>query len=473
MRSGEVGSQAITRHGPVGVLAAVLATIIAVAISLGWQRAAFHEAGHYRRSLAAQRAPVKFLTLPFQLSVLASGRTLPIYGSSELYCCGDPYRPTQLFASQPTGFDVYAFGRYGTGNLLFAETFGALGRALEGKKLVVIDSPPWFSNATEVDQSSYALNHSPEIAKTFIFSSPISLPLREAIARRMLDFPATLAGDPVLGAAVRALADPTPLHLAAYRALVPIGKLEAWVERVRGARLVLHFLHKLPAPESPQPAVRRRRFDWPALAARGTKIADRRDSTNPFGFPNETYARLLKKGDIMGALALYKAGSTNREGQSFPPPTAWQDNMSHSTEWSDLALMVGVLHELGADPFVWSMPLPGVYDDYTPISAAARRAYYERWEQELPKLGVPWLDFRAADEDIFFMTDTGAHFSPRGWIFADRALDMFWHGKSNDEIHTALDDLAREVPPPPTATTWETRGRPSGAIPETVPGAIE
>ena len=71
------------------------------------------------------------------------------------------------------------------------------------------------------------------------------------------------------------------------------------------------------------------------------------------------------------------------------------------------------------------------------------------------------------------MTDTGAHFSPRGWIFADRALDMFWHGKSNDEIHTALDDLAREVPPPPTATTWETRGRPSGAIPETVPGAIE
>ena len=451
-----MGSQGMGGYGPVGVLAALLATVIAVAISREWQRQAFHEASHHRSSVAPLRAPIKFLTLPLQLSALASDGTLPIYGSSELYCCGDPYRPTQLFASQPTGFDVYALGRYGIGNLLFAQTFGALGRALEGKKLVVIDSPPWFSNVTNVTLRSYALNYSPEIAKTFMFSSPISLPLREAIARRMLDFPATLAGDPVLGAAVRALADPTPLHLAAYRALVPIGALEAWIERVRGARLALHFLHKLPSPQPPSP--RRRRFDWPALAARGTKIADRRDSTNPFGFPNETYERLLENGEIMGALALYQAGSTNRDGQSYPPPTEWQDNMSHSMEWSDLVLMVAILHELGADPFVWTMPLPGVYDDYTPISAAARRAYYELWEQELPKLGVPWLDFRAADEDIFFMTDTGAHFSPRGWIFADRALDMFWHRKSNDEIHAALEALASEVPPPPTATTWETRG---------------
>src|SRR5262249_35009316 len=289
---------------------------------MGWQRAAFHEAGHFRRSVAPLRAPVKFVTLPVQLSVLANDRTLPIYGSSELYCCGDPYRPTQLFASQPTGFDVFAFGRYGIGNLLYAETFGALGHALEGQKLLVIDSPPWSSTASDADERSYALNSSPEIAKTLIFSSPISLPLREAIARRMLDLPATLAGDPVLGAAVRALADPTPLHLAAYRALVPLGQLEAWVERVRGARLVRHFLHNLPSPQPPQPALRRRRFDWPALAARGTKIADRRDSTNPFGFPNETYTRLLKKGEIVGALSLYQAGSTNREGQSYPPPTA-------------------------------------------------------------------------------------------------------------------------------------------------------
>jgi len=455
---GGIGPTAVAVRPPVGVLAAVLAIAIAVAVSWSWQREAFHLASRYQRSVAGLRAPIKFLSLPFQQAALAGGHTLPIYGSSELYCCGDPYRPTQLFASQPTGFDVLALGRYGIGNLLYAETFGALGHALEDKKLVFIDSPPWFSNASGADQRSYALNYSPEIAKTFIFESPISLPLREAIARRMVDFPETFADDPVLGTALRALAEPTPLHLATYRALLPIGRLEAWVERVRGTRLIRRFIHRQHVPPA-EATVRRRNFDWTALAARGTKIADRRDSTNPFGFPNETYARLLKKGDIMGALALYRSGSTNREGQSYPPPTDWQDVMSRSTEWSDLRLAVAVLRELGAQPFVWSMPLPGVYDDYTPISATARQAFYDRWERELPQLGVPWLDFRSADEDIFFMTDTGAHFSPRGWLFADRALDMFWHGKSNDQIHAALDTLAQEVPPPPSATTWERRAR--------------
>ena len=40
------------------------------------------------------------------------------------------------------------------------------------------------------------------------------------------------------------------------------------------------------------------------------------------------------------------------------------------------------------------------------------------------------------------MTDTGGHFSPRGWVFADRALDMFWHDRSIDEIRSALAALA-------------------------------
>ena len=104
--------------------------------------------------------------------------------------------------------------------------------------------------------------------------------------------------------------------------------------------------------------------------------------------------------------------------------------------------------------------MPGFYDNFTVLSRRERQLYYDRWEQELGRLGVPWLDFRDADEDLYFMTDTGAHFSPRGWIFADRALDMFWHGASIDEIRRALATLARGVPAPPTAVVWPKRPRP-------------
>jgi D-alanine transfer protein len=460
---GEGGSGEAVARRPVGVLAAALAIMIAVAVSWGWQVQAFRMASRYRRSVAAMHAPIKFMSLTFQRVALADDHTLPVYGSSELYCCGDPYRPTQLFASQPTGFEVFALGRFAIGNLLFAQMFGALGHAIEGKKLVMIDSPPWFSNATDVAVRSYGINYSPEIAKSFIFASPISLPLREAIARRMLAYPDTLADDPLLRVGLQALADPTPLHLAAYRVLQPLGRFEAWIEQVRDARQTLHFIRRL-NPKPAESPIRRRRLDWPSLAARGTKIADRRDSTNPFGFPDDTYQHLVKKGDIGGALALYRAGSTNRDGQTYPPPTTWVDTLSHSTEWSDLLLAVAVLRELGAQPFIWTMPMPGVYDNYTPISAAARQMYYDRWERELEQTGVSWLDFRASDEDIFFMTDTGAHFSPRGWIFADHALDMFWHGRSMDAIRASLATLAEQVPPPATATTWERRGRPRETV---------
>jgi len=71
-----------------------------------------------------------------------------------------------------------------------------------------------------------------------------------------------------------------------------------------------------------------------------------------------------------------------------------------------------------------------------------------RYERTGERAGVPWLDFRAHDEDRYFVTDPGSHLSARGWAFADRALDVFWHAGSIDDIRAALATLARDVPAP-------------------------
>ena len=94
------------------------------------------------------------------------------------------------------------------------------------------------------------------------------------------------------------------------------------------------------------------------------------------------------------------------------------------------------------------MPLPGFFDDFTPLAARARAAYYDRYERTVTRARVPWLDFRDHDEDPYFLTDGGSHLSPRGWVFADRALDMFWHGEPIDRIRDALVALARATPAP-------------------------
>ena len=120
--------------------------------------------------------------------------------------------------------------------------------------------------------------------------------------------------------------------------------------------------------------------------------------------------------------------------------------MSGSAEWIDLRLALRVLQELKAQPLVWSLPLPGAYDNYTPVSVVARGSYYDRYEHIVERARVPWLDFRDHEEDPYFLTDPGSHLSARGWVFADRALDMFWHGRSTAEIRSSLSTLAKKAP---------------------------
>jgi poly-D-alanine transfer protein DltD len=430
---------------PDGIIAGLLAIAIAAGGGWGIRRYATRLATSEVQAAAACDVPFKYQTLTLQHAALASGTVLPIYGSSELFCCGNPFRPTAVFASRPTAFGVLPIGHAGTADLFFMQTFAALGHGLRGRKLVLSASPPWFSHRDGADSSEYAGNFRPELAYAFMFEAPISLRLRQAGARRMLAYPETLR-DTLLRVAAEDLAHPTPMHHVAYLALAPAGHVMTWILHVLDAGRTVAFVwgrgrfcpHASSSSMSP---------DWVRMAALGTRIAEQRDTTNPFGFPDSKYSELVRiRPKISEALALYQSGGTNRDGALLPPPTKWELTMSRSAEWTDLRLALRVLRELGARPLVWSLPLPGAYDNYTPLSVVARRSYYDRYEHIVEWAKVPWLDFRADEEDPYFLTDPGSHLSARGWVFADRALDMFWHGRSSAEIRSALSTLAEEAP---------------------------
>jgi D-alanine transfer protein len=295
---------------------------LGLAGALGWgvQQLARRKAARRVFAAATTAATIKSKTLTLQRAALADGHLLPVYGSSELYCCGDPYRATQLFASEPDGFEVFAIGRPGVDNLLFAEMFGALGPALAGKKVAVIDSPHWFTQRGDDSIRGYAVNFSPEIAGHFVFAAPVSLGLRQAVARRMLENFDTLAGDIVLRLAVQALAAPSPLRLAGYSALVPLGRIEGWIDESWDAAWTLAFLARSDRRRTTTGS-RRVELDWDALAKRATAIAVERDTTNPFGFPDDVFRRLMARRDkrpLEAALASVRAGTTNRDGTLLP-----------------------------------------------------------------------------------------------------------------------------------------------------------
>jgi len=428
----------------VGIVAALSAITIAVAIACGARLYASRLAARRLRDVAALSSRIKSDTLTIQAAAFADPRMLPIYGSSELYCCGDPYRPTQLFAPERTGFGTFALGAYGTDNLLFMQALGALGHAISGRKLVISDSPSWFFRAPAGATRNYEHNFSPEIAYMFIFDSPISSDLRAAAVRRMLSYPQTVADLPLLQLALGLLADPTPLHRAAWRAIAPLGRLEAWVDRsLDSVQTILFIQHRHDHADSPATVTPPR---WDALAARAVKIARGRSFNNPFGFESRTFRRMVQRPGVANALQLYRSGRNNRDGEVYPEPTSWENEMLHSAGWEDLDLALSVLRELGAKPLLWTLPLPGHFDDYTPISASARRMFYDKWERFVASSGVPWLDFRSEDEDRYFVADHVPHLSPYGWVLADSALDLFWHGQPIDSIRNEVTMLSAEAP---------------------------
>jgi poly-D-alanine transfer protein DltD len=421
---------------------------IAAGAAWGLRARADGLAARHVRVATTDTLPLKYQTLALQRAALASGHVLPIYGSSELTCCGDPYRATELFASEPTGFGVLALGRAGTADLFFSQTFAALGTALAGRPIVLSDSPSWFWSRNGVTPVEWSANFLPETAYALVFEAPLGPHLRKAGAARLLAHREWLRDEPLLRLAALDLARPAPLARAEYAALAPLGRLAASALEVRDALRTVAVV-ELARWRGGDPPRRPRAVDWPRLAATATRIAKRRDTTNPFGFPDDVYVQLRRRASFQRALALYRAGQSNRDGHVLPPPDTREAAMERSEEWLDLRLALGVLRELGARPLVWTLPMPGRYDDYTQVSAPARQAYYDRYERVARRAGVAWLDFRPLEDDPYFVADPGSHLGPRGWLFADRALDVFWHGGSTDDIRSALVTLTERVPARP------------------------
>ena len=73
---------------------------------------------------------------------------------------------------------------------MIATKLAAVGPEAQGKKeeVVVFLSPGWFL-APELDHPGFGVNFSPLHAGIFAFESHLSAPLKQALARRLLDYP--------------------------------------------------------------------------------------------------------------------------------------------------------------------------------------------------------------------------------------------------------------------------------------------
>jgi D-alanine transfer protein len=379
---------------------AILITLVAIVAGVVWCRQLETQ---YIHALAPEFNEEKLQGAALQKVAFVQPDLLVMYGSSEL-AKEMPNNATQFFADYPTGFRVFPVGKPGTTSLAVVQKIAAVGETIRGRKVAYSISPGWFFSET-VDPKYYEGNFSRLQALELAFSTDLSWNLRRDIARRMLEFPKTLDDHPILEFALERLAGDTLRDRALFGLLRPYGYLTQLVGRAQD-----HFeaaLHILDEDEKLNPTQKRglRALNWNEALKRAAQFA------------NKTAVQ-AKRNEV----AKRKASKVSRE-------KGFLQAIAHAKEWTDVELLMRTFQELGANPLLLSMPIEDIRLEVYGLEPSARTSYLDRLNQLAEDYGFHHIDFRDHQADPAFLYDFQDHLSAEGWLFYNKALDDFFHGR--------------------------------------------
>jgi D-alanine transfer protein len=98
----------------------------------------------------------------------------------------------------------------------------------------------------------------------------------------------------------------------------------------------------------------------------------------------------------------------------------------HSPVWADLRLLLDAFRQLGAEPLVLSIPIPGQYFGYIGISPSVPPAYFDRLAGTVTEGGGKVETYASALNRPLLLRDE-VHPSPKGWLLLDQTINAFAH----------------------------------------------
>jgi D-alanine transfer protein len=167
----------------------------------------------------------------------------------------------------------------------------------------------------------------------------------------------------------------------------------------------LGALHHIRHDKNPAPLLQAETPDWPALIAKASRAKAPDVGKEP------------------------KMSIFNRQiGPGFRD-AGFRRGVQASPIWIDLELLLRAFAAVGARPIILSMPLPGDFYDHAGVSRSAREEYYAKLRALVRRYGFAVAEFEDHDEDPGFLIKHQSHLTAKGWVFYDRALDNFFHGR--------------------------------------------
>jgi len=335
-----------------------------------------------------------------------------LLGSSELNF-QDEFHPVRLFASKPTGYNVFVIGsgyRQSIHNFL---TLAAVDTEVRGKPLILFLSPSWFTPS--LSERAYRKNFSLVQAYEFAFDSKLSPALNRKGAQRLLALGPPGTDDALLREALQNMSGTDLASQIRYRAVWPAGRAALALLRLRDEWDLVRYVQVKrlkPVPRNNLPAPP----DWPALLTEADNQARQRTGSNQFGIHDDYYTKYVQP-----RLSELKGSAIGESWMS-------------SSEFSDLALVLDALRELRATPVFISLPVMGGYYDFKGHSRADRQAYYAQVRTQIEQAGFPVVDFGGKEYEAGFMRDPW-HPGWKGSVHIAAAIDDFLHGRVHNSDH--------------------------------------
>jgi D-alanine transfer protein len=380
----------------------LVACSLTVAVLLGAGMVAVHFEHATILATAPEQFPLKKQGLAFQRAAARAANVLPLYGSSELVTPPISERASIFFSTAPTGFQVSPVGAGGANSLNMSQKIAALGSDLRGKKLAISLSPGWLLSSKPGWRRGYEGSFSSMAVSEMVFGTVLDFELKRDIASRVLKYPSTLENRPFLEFALKQLASRRWLDRIVFWVLWPLGKAQTAVMELQDHFAALHYVrHKIKSTPQCYPEV----VDWSKLITNldETKTTDQNKLT--------------------------KASSLDEEKSRGRRDVAFEKSMNESPGWSDLELLLRTLARVQAQPLVLSMPIAGDLYDRQGISRSAREKFYAKLRALVQRYHFPVVEFEEHDEDPAFLYRQQSHLTAKGWIYYNRALDDFFHGR--------------------------------------------
>ncbi|KAB0444462.1 D-alanyl-lipoteichoic acid biosynthesis protein DltD [Lysinibacillus fusiformis] len=345
-------------------------------------------------------SPLVFQGTYLQERMLQEPTSMPLYGSSELNRF-DPFHPYNYARATDAPYTTFMIGRGGMQSITHFLNFAAQEKNLEGKKLVFIISPQWFTEKG-MGEFHFSPNYSMLHAYDLAFNRDMDANLRKQAMERLLEFD-TVERDRLLKTMYQYQMSNGKKHPVTGRMAMVAGRFHKELLEKKDLYYSL-FPRKGHSLKNNDKLVVDQSFEQQIQHAEA--YGEKRVS-NEYMIENRAYKRLVN--------ANFSKFKNMRKHEDY----------TKSPEYKDFQLVMDVLKDAGAKPLFVSIPVNGYWYDYNGYPKERRQQYYEKMAQLLKDANVDYVDFTDHEYDPYFIMDT-IHIGWKGWVYLDQSMDKYW-----------------------------------------------